>query len=235
MKYITFLYMFSLALGVSFVVPQRADALLLIIDHNSCWVNLIWGCDGGDGGGGGGGGGGTPTTYVYEADYPKDPTTPVVVGDGKPGKDASGNPITRMDQTRDSLKDACTQGETCPGDDLGALAGKISVNPAYAASKTNTCPLFWTQGNDEVNSTVECKLVTAGTSQVLPKSASGKNVFDIPIGKHVLSCTRTTTETVSKREENTAAKAVVETQTNSWSTTENYNVRCLARPTVTEI
>ena len=57
MKYITFLYMFSLALGVSFVVPQRADALLLIIDHNSCWVNLVWGC-GGDGGGGSGGGSG---------------------------------------------------------------------------------------------------------------------------------------------------------------------------------
>ena len=226
----------ALVFGVSALVPQKADALLLIIiDHNSCWVNLIWGC-GGDGGGGGGGGGGGDTTFTYESDYPKSPGTPVIVGGGPAGKDANGDTVTRIDQTRTSLKDPCTQGDTCPGDDLGALAGKISVNPAYADAKTNTCPLLWVQSIDEPNSTVECKLVTGGTSQVLPKDASGKNIFNVPVGRHVLSCTRTTTETVTKYGQNPgSAKTAVDSQTNVWKTTEDHNVRCLARPSVIEL
>lgn len=227
----------ALTLGVSVIVPQRVDALLLIIDNNSCWVNIVWGCDGGDGGGSSGGSGGGTVTYTYESDYPKSPGTPVIIGGGPAGKDANGNPITRIDQGRDSLKDPCTQGTSCPGDDLGDLAGKISVNPAYADAKTNTCPLLWTQSIDEPNSTVECRLVTGGTSQVLPKNASGKNTFNVPVGRHVLSCTRTTTETVTKYSQKSSetTKTVADTQTNTWKTTEDYNLRCLARPSVIEL
>lgn len=222
-----------LVFGVGAFIPKPADALLLlIIDHNSCWVNIIWGCDGGDGGGGGGG----SVTYSYESDYPG-ATSGGGTGGGTGGVElsAGGQPITRMSAVRDSLKDPCTAGDTCPGDDLEELAAKISVNPAYADFANNKCPLFWTQGKDEAKSVVECKLVTNGTSQVLPKNSTNKNTFSVPVGKHVLSCTRTTTEVVTKYSTDGAgAKTVAETQTNTWTNTEEYNVRCLARPNVIE-
>ncbi|MCF7864988.1 MAG: hypothetical protein K9M11_00585 [Candidatus Pacebacteria bacterium] len=234
-KFTLYIQLFALVLGVASFVPQRSDALLilLIIDHNSCWVNLIWGCDGGDGGGGGGGGN---VTYTYESDYPGGGSS-TSGGGATASTDPEGKPITRMTDTRDSLKDPCTTGDTCPGDDLGVLAGKISVNPAYASAQTDTCPLLWTQGGDDTNSTVVCNLVTNGTSQVLPKSASGKNTFNVPIGRHVLSCTRTTSETVTKygTKEGETTKTAVDSQTNTWSSTEEHNIRCLARPNVNEI
>lgn len=233
-KFALYIQIFALVLGVASFVPQKSEALLilLIVDHNSCWVNLIWGCDGGDGGGGGGG----TVTYTYESDYPGGGSSTTTGGGAIGTTDPAGKPITRMTVTRDSLKDPCTTGTTCPGDDLGVLAGKISVNPAYASAQTNTCPLLWVQGADDTNSTVVCNLITNGTSQVLPKSATGKNTFNVPVGRHVLSCTRTTSETVTKYgSKDGGAKTSVDSQTNTWSSTEEHNVRCLARPNVNEL
>lgn len=240
-KFSLYVQILVLVLGVASFVPQKSEALiiLIIIDHNSCWVNLIWGCHGEDGGGGGGGDGGA-VTYTYESDYPGGGSSSTSGGSSTTTTtittDPTGKAVTRMTPTRDSLKDSCTAGDNCPGDDLGALAGKISVNPAYASAQTNTCPLLWVQGSDDTNSTVTCNLITNGTSKEIPKMTAEKKVFNVPIGRHVLSCVRTTTETVTKYGTTAdGTKTAVDSQTNTWTNTEEHNVRCLARPGVTEI
>lgn len=209
--------------------------LLVIIDANSCWVNLIWGCDSGNGGGGQGQtADGTVVntgTVSYESDFP--PATDsngLVPAGGKGGG------------TRDSIDSKpCTQGSTCPGDELGEpmVTKSTAVSPAYADSKTNTCPLFWVAGKENAQSTVTCKLITGSKSVDLPRNApinSTKNVFQIPVGKHVLSCSRTTTETVTQYGTKAgAAKTAINSQTNTFTTTKDQNVRCNAIPNVNEI
>lgn len=173
--------------------------IILIVDHNSCWVNLFWGCDDNGGGGGGGSGSGQVKTadgtvvdkgkITYQSDFP-----PASDGNGLvPAGGTGGGP-------RDSIDSKpCTQGTTCPGDELGEVMIKksTSVSPAYADSKTNTCPLFWVAGKENIQSVVSCKLITDSKSVDLLKNApvnSNKNVFQVPVGKHVLSCSRTTTD-----------------------------------------
>ncbi len=215
-------------------------APLIIIDHNSCWVNLIWGCDDNDGAGGAGGGSATlingttgetivQGTYTYESNFPPadDPNGLVPVGGLGGG-------------TRDSIDSKpCTQGTTCPGDELGVVVIKnsIQVSPAFANSKTNTCPLFWTPGKENSQSIVSCQLISNGVATALPKDGSNKNTFQIPVGRHVLSCTRTTTEIVTQygTKPGETAKTKIKEQTNVFTTIEDHNVRCNAIPNVNEI
>lgn len=214
-----------------------AAVALVIVDNNSCWVNLIWGCDSNNGGGGGGQvqtADGTVVntgTVSYESDFPpaSDPNGLVPAGGTGGG-------------TRDSIDSKpCTQGSTCPGDELGEpmVTKSTTVSPAYADSKTNTCPLFWVAGKEDAQSTVTCKLITGSKSVDLPRNApinSTKNVFQIPVGKHVLSCSRTTTETVTQYGTKAgAAKTAINSQTNTFITTKDQNVRCNAIPNVNEI
>lgn len=228
------------ALGiVSKPAPARGALLialivapLIIIDHNSCWVNLIWGChsDNGGGGSGGDGGGGT-VTYTYTSSFPPKDDTNGLVTNGSDG----GSP-------RDSIDSKpCTQGETCPGDDLGSVVKdrSIVVSPAYADSKTNTCPLFWLPGGTNSLSTITCKVVTA-TSTIdasgITKDASGKYRLQIPVGRSTLSCTRKTTEVVTQYgAKDGGAPVKVKEQTNVFETTEDHPVKCLPNPKVQEI
>jgi hypothetical protein len=212
--------------------------IILIVDHNSCWVNLFWGCDDNNGGDGGGqvqtsdGSVVDKGTITYQSDFPPASDTNGLVPDGGAG----GSP-------RDSIDSKpCTQGTTCPGDELGEVMIKksTSVSPAYADSKTNTCPLLWVAGKENVQSVVSCKLITGSNSVDLLKNApanSNKNVFQIPVGKHVLSCSRTTTEKVTKyaQKAGETTKTAISDQTNVFTTTETQNVRCLAVPNVNEI
>lgn len=208
-------------------------APLIIIDHNSCWVNLIWGCDDGDSGAanailidGTNGNEIQQGTYTFHSNFP--PADDQSVVDGKP---AGGER-----QSIDSKP--CTQGTSCPGDELGkpTLEKSVAVNPAYADSKTNTCPLFWTPGRENSQSIVACKLITNGVSKDLPKNGSNKNTFQIPVGKHTLSCTRTTTETVTQYGTKPGATEAVKIkeQDNTFVTTEDHNLRCNAIPNVIE-
>lgn len=219
-------------------------APLIIIDNNSCWVNLIWGCDDSDGAAAaaGGGGGGAATllngttgetiiqgTYTYVSNFPPADDSNGLVPVGGIG----GSP-------RDSINSKpCTQGTTCPGDELGVVVIKnsILVSPAFANSKTNTCPLFWTPGKENSQSIVSCELISNGVAVALPKDGSNKNTFQIPVGKHVLSCTRTTTEMVTQygTKPGETTKTKIKEQTNVFATIEDHNIRCNAIPNVNEI
>lgn len=213
-----------------------------IVDHNNCWANLIWGCDDGGGGGGNGGSGdgtggtdgsGGTVTYTYESDFP-----PASDGNGLVPSGGTGG------GTRESIDSKpCTQGTTCPGDELGEVVVEksIAVSPAYADSKTNTCPLLWTPGKSNVQSTISCKYTSAGNTTDIPTPAkdpvTGKNKFSIAVGKGVLSCSRTTTETVTQygTKAGETEKVKIKEQTNTFVTVEEHNVRCNAIPNVNEI
>jgi hypothetical protein len=216
--------------------------IILIVDHNSCWVNLFWGCDDNGGGGGNGGAGGNVKTadgtviekgtVTFESDFPPSSDTNGLVAEG--GKGGG---------TRDSLDSKpCTQGTTCPGDELGEVMVQKStvVSPAYADSKTKMCPLFWVPGKENVQSVISCKVITNGVaSPALVRNApagSKKNVFQIQIGKHTLSCSRTTTEKVTQyaTKAGETTKTAIKDQPNVFTTTETQDVKCNNIPTVTE-
>jgi hypothetical protein len=219
-----------------FLLALLVVGVLAIVDANSCWVNIFWGCDSSGGGGGqaqtANGTVVTTGTVTYQSDFPPADDPNGLVPSGSPGG-----------SSRDSIDSKpCTQGSTCPGDELGdpLISKSTLVSPAYADSKTNTCPLIWVAGKEDTQSVISCKLVTGSKSVDIPKNApagSDKNVFQIPVGAHVLSCTRTTTETVTEYGTKAGAttKTAINSQTNTFTTTKEQNVRCNAIPNVNEI
>ncbi len=101
-----------------------------------------------------------------------------------------------------SFARSCTPGtgpDACPADDLGDIITGFYLNPSYANSKTNTCPLFWVPGKENANAKITCKLETNGVESPLPKTpaaAGYPNGFPVSPGKHRLICTRTYTDVV---------------------------------------
>lgn len=214
--------------------------IILIVDHNNCKINLFFGCNKGDGGSSssvsgstGQNGSNANVTYSYQSNFPPrtDPNGLVPPG-------GIGGSI------RDSIDSKpCTQGKTCPGDELGSvvLGKSILVNPGYADARTKTCPLLWTPGKSNELSLIECKLIsnniTKNITNPIKDVSTGKNKFMIPVGKHTLSCTRTTTEIVTEygTKQGESTKIRISEKTNVFNTVENYNVKCLEIPSVVEI
>ncbi len=211
------------------------EGIIQAVDNNSCWANLLWGCDSNAGTEektqAGDGAASSTGAFSYMSDFPPASDPNGLVPEGGAGGGA-----------RDSIDSKpCTQGSTCPGDELGDVIVTKStvVSPAYANSRTNTCPLYWVPGKEDSQSVISCKLISDSRSMDLGRDdtdQSGRNVSDIPVGKHVLSCARTTTETVTQYAAGAggSAKAALKKQTNVFTTVQEQNVRCNPVPNINE-
>ena len=101
------------------------------------------------------------------------------------------------------LTRSCTPGagiDACPPDDLGDIITNFYLNPSYANSETNTCPLFWTPGKETTTSKIICTLDTNGVATTVPtdlKSTGYVNGYPVAPGKHTLICARQLVKTLT--------------------------------------
>lgn len=98
---------------------------------------------------------------------------------------------TTTSLTSSSIASECTPGVDCPDADLGNIIQKYQVRSAYANSKTNTCPFFWTVGNEDADKKISCKIITGSKTTNLPNvQTDGIDGYPLPVGRSVFICTR---------------------------------------------
>ena len=114
----------------------------------------------------------------------------------------TGTGTTTTSTGNTTLTRQCTPGVDCPDTDLGKIITKARLGSSIASSANNSCPFFWTVGNEDVNRKIECQLVTNGKVTILPKlQPDTVNGQPLPIGLTKFICARgdgksTTTESV---------------------------------------
>jgi hypothetical protein len=140
---------------------------------------------------------------------------------------------TAINTVTSVLTRSCTPGATganaCPADSLGSVILSFNLNPSYANSKTNTCPLFWVPGKETPTAKIICSIESNGVETDVPtdpKKEGYPNGFPVPPGKHTLTCTRMLVTTVT----DASGSHDEEVDTN-----QSAQVNCRAYPQIREI
>lgn len=122
--------------------------------------------------------------YIIGTPPPQGPSTGQITG-GNGGGNNTGT---------STLQRECTPGIDCPADDLGKIITDISLNPGFARSSDNKCPLFWTTGQErpEQDRGISCQIITNGSSTDIFANQKERypQGYLVPVGKHTLVCMR---------------------------------------------
>jgi hypothetical protein len=132
------------------------------------------------------------------------------------------------------LTRSCTPGASganaCPEDSLGSVIISSYLNPSYANSKTNTCPLFWVAGTQTTNAKIICSIETNGIDTDVPtdlKKEGYPNGYPVKPGKHTLTCTRMLVNTLTDEDGNSYDEEV--------DTVQSAQFNCRPYPQIREI